>query len=479
MDAYYNHLQGYQYNHASFYDGNSNDCWDQDFTVKSTSVNRSAAMSRSPSASAMSRYLREEERPLIDAKHWDRYSTMRPPQGLEVSTTPYLESALHTYAIPQRVSSPSQSGPSSSYTSSGWSDRQETPAWSPGPSGSTVSPQIAYAEHIAYGFGGHFSPEESKASLNSGPCVTLGEVQGYPDQQPEKITFDDDSFHYYASYNSVPEAQEGYQPMQANEEHPITVPSNGVPSTRGDQRHAETPHLRKRRPQATRSITSPHLASKVTKRPAHPKRAASSRSSMHVENPNINSGRSAANTAFPCPFAIYSCTSTFGSKNEWKRHVNTQHIRLGYWRCDQCEHDNERAKPNDFNRKDLFIQHVRRMHPIVEKSPPTKANKKANQSSRSSRGDPEEQELAKIASRCFKQIRNAPEETGCLFCEQEFNGEGTWEERLEHIGKHFEKGKGDHKAADLRTWKKDARLEEWLAQERIIVEAGKNGWTLA
>lgn len=37
-------------------------------------------------------------------------------------------------------------------------------------------------------------------------------------------------------------------------------------------------------------------------------------------------------------------------------------MRLGFWRCDQCP--DVHCKPNDFNRKDLFIQHVRRMHPV-------------------------------------------------------------------------------------------------------------------
>ncbi|KAK1918458.1 hypothetical protein P3342_001376 [Pyrenophora teres f. teres] len=39
---------------------------------------------------------------------------------------------------------------------------------------------------------------------------------------------------------------------------------------------------------------------------------------------------------FPCPLAAYGCTSNFPSKNEWKRHVSTQHIKLTYWRCDLC-----------------------------------------------------------------------------------------------------------------------------------------------
>ncbi|KAL8902544.1 MAG: hypothetical protein Q9207_004600, partial [Kuettlingeria erythrocarpa] len=37
---------------------------------------------------------------------------------------------------------------------------------------------------------------------------------------------------------------------------------------------------------------------------------------------------------FTCSFRRYGCKSRFGSKNEWKRHVSSQHLCPGIYRCD-------------------------------------------------------------------------------------------------------------------------------------------------
>ncbi|EME39743.1 hypothetical protein DOTSEDRAFT_94778, partial [Dothistroma septosporum NZE10] len=135
--------------------------------------------------------------------------------------------------------------------------------------------------------------------------------------------------------------------------------------------------------------------------------------------------------SFPCPLTIYGCTSTFGSKNEWKRHVNTQHMRLGFWRCDLCP--NGERKPNDFNRKDLFIQHVRRMHPAAaSRTEATSSLPKAGKDNESM------QALQDAANRCYKALRHPPQQSCCLFCDQQFTGNGSWDDRMEHVGRHLE-----------------------------------------
>ncbi|OBW66215.1 MAG: Hemerythrin HHE cation binding domain protein [Aureobasidium pullulans] len=78
-----------------------------------------------------------------------------------------------------------------------------------------------------------------------------------------------------------------------------------------------------------------------------------------------------ATTAYPCPFLPYGCPATFSSKNEWKRHLNTQHLSLSTYRCDLCiprpssPSSSSPTQSNDFNRKDLFIQHLRRHKDII------------------------------------------------------------------------------------------------------------------
>lgn len=190
------------------------------------------------------------------------------------------------------------------------------------------------------------------------------------------------------------------------------------------------------------------------------------RSNKRQQSGQTKSARTHTNRAFPCPFAPYGCPATFGSKNEWKRHINTQHMRLGYWRCDLCD----QVRPNDFNRKDLFIQHMRRMH--------SADNKNKSESKPAAKNDPEEQALAAAANRCWRHIHSPPEQSSCVFCEVKFNGVGTWDERLEHIGRHMELIVKEGEVVDTQRFEKDLALEEWLAREEIIVE-GKDGYTLA
>jgi hypothetical protein len=176
---------------------------------------------------------------------------------------------------------------------------------------------------------------------------------------------------------------------------------------------------------------------------------------------------------FPCPLAAYSCQATFASKNEWKRHVSTQHIKLGFWRCDLCKptmdpNDVGAYYYNDFNRKDLFTQHLRRMHA----APPTS-------SSRTSKQYPvNDDNITEHQTRCYTQLRDAPQQSTCLFCDRTFSGPASWDERMEHVGRHLEKyRKGGIDVSDVAAWNGDETLEQYLIDEGLIVQA-KNGWKI-
>ena len=179
---------------------------------------------------------------------------------------------------------------------------------------------------------------------------------------------------------------------------------------------------------------------------------------------------------FDCTFSFYGCRATFASKNEWKRHVGSQHLRLGIWRCDMgacvppppsspgsCAEAEEREPIyNEFNRKDLFIQHLRRMH-----SPgPDASDQKEDEFNAS---------LERASRRCLMDIRQPPPRSICGYCSSEgsrttvFEGPGAWEARMEHVGRHLENGHGQ-----LTTWREDIGLRDWLAQERLI-ERGEGG----
>ena len=197
---------------------------------------------------------------------------------------------------------------------------------------------------------------------------------------------------------------------------------------------------------------------------------------------------------FTCTFRLYGCTSTFGSKNEWKRHVSSQHLRLGIWRCDigAClpqqllpraspERTTRKAKQatdetaseeltyNDFNRKDLFTQHLRRMHAPSQLC--TSAEKEEFNAS-----------LDIASKRCLKNTREPPPYSVCGYCTHDatgrqsvFQGPGAWEARMEHVGRHLESGYGD---MGSQTWKEDEALRNWMADEGLIEQIADRSWRL-
>ncbi|KAL9577045.1 MAG: hypothetical protein Q9212_006628, partial [Teloschistes hypoglaucus] len=177
---------------------------------------------------------------------------------------------------------------------------------------------------------------------------------------------------------------------------------------------------------------------------------------------------------FICSFSRYGCTSRFGSKNEWKRHVSSQHLCPEIWRCDlgacvprpnprsrqngnnnnpQTHREHMAAGHNEFNRKDLFMSHLRRMHKPHNSA--SRAEKTRFDSS-----------LESIGQRCCIPLRATPPRTICGYCVAAahtpssssssdplllhqgqmrkdnvvvFDGSGTWDERMEHVGRHLEK----------------------------------------
>ncbi|KAB8265417.1 hypothetical protein BDV32DRAFT_51824 [Aspergillus pseudonomiae] len=173
---------------------------------------------------------------------------------------------------------------------------------------------------------------------------------------------------------------------------------------------------------------------------------------------------------FICTFSRYGCTSSFASKNEWKRHVTSQHVQLGFYRCDvgQCNINNaSRARPmsctNDFNRKDLFTQHHRRMH-----APWAKSNQATEEEKQQFDAD-----LEAVRIRCWHEQRRAPPRSACGFCGEEFAGFQSWNLRMEHVGRHYEQGD-----VALDSEKEDIALRDWAIQEGILSWGGGR-WKLA
>lgn len=181
-----------------------------------------------------------------------------------------------------------------------------------------------------------------------------------------------------------------------------------------------------------------------------------------------------SNRLFVCSFSHYGCPSTFVSKNEWKRHVASQHVQLGFYRCDvgRCNLNNlsrddnlvsedgascdEVRLVNDFNRKDLFTQHQRRMH-----APWVMRNRKQPVSEEERHEF--ELTLDAVRARCWHEQRTAPLRSQCGFCGREFSGLRSWNERMEHVGRHYEKCD-----VPLTAEVEDSALRQWAVESGVV-----------
>jgi hypothetical protein len=76
-----------------------------------------------------------------------------------------------------------------------------------------------------------------------------------------------------------------------------------------------------------------------------------------------------------------------------------------------------------------------------------------------------EQHLPEIWKRCYRVRREAPTSSTCGYCGQKFQGPGSWDERMEHVGHHYENAREPVNPSD---WKEDKELIDWLLREGLI-----------
>lgn len=183
--------------------------------------------------------------------------------------------------------------------------------------------------------------------------------------------------------------------------------------------------------------------------------------------------------AFVCVFAFAGCTSTFTSKNEWKRHVSSQHLNLNSWVCDlgNCGKGGKRndagassIRGSEFNRKDLFTQHLRRMHAPFDVKRKNKKN-------------PEwEDEVRALQASCMRVKRLPPRKLACPVqtCDGGmFEGHNCWDERMEHVGKHLEKAALASETAKFEVRQEDDELlVDWALTEHIVERTAGGGFRL-
>jgi sal-like protein len=133
---------------------------------------------------------------------------------------------------------------------------------------------------------------------------------------------------------------------------------------------------------------------------------------------------------YGCTFA--ACPKRFGSKNDWKRHENSQHFQLEVWKCDEKptdRHDGQCGKV--CHRRETFKHHLQKDHKIVEAK-----------------------RLDDKIERC-RIGRNCETRFWCGFCQKivEIKQEGisAWSERFNHIDDHFSGRNAPKK--EIKEWK--------------------------
>ncbi|KAG7288623.1 hypothetical protein NEMBOFW57_004977 [Staphylotrichum longicolle] len=177
---------------------------------------------------------------------------------------------------------------------------------------------------------------------------------------------------------------------------------------------------------------------------------------------------------FNCVFDFAGCDTTFAKKNEWKRHVMTQHLLLNYWLCTEgaCADAHPDATTTTaaanpppagaiFNRKDLFTQHLKRMHApkqvkdivrvanTTNNSPTGTGGKKPTAKSSSGMKPPPSQAQADWEAR-IRHLQDTAIHPRCALPDlmrcpvpgcsaSAFRGPDAWDQRMEHVAKHMER----------------------------------------
>lgn len=210
---------------------------------------------------------------------------------------------------------------------------------------------------------------------------------------------------------------------------------------------------------------------------------------------------------FHCVFHWAGCESTFASKNEWKRHVMSQHILLQYWVCqvEMCSKVINRVNgaggsntaadsannggsgftlPNGaiFNRKDLFTQHLRRMHtPPHVKKLLKQAKQGAKTPNHASITDWENR-LKDLQQDGLKPRCRLPDYMVCPAqgCGIDFHGNNAWDDRMEHVARHLEAASAGREPPVIFGGKTDTTLTNWATRPEVGIakRVGSNTWHL-
>lgn len=131
---------------------------------------------------------------------------------------------------------------------------------------------------------------------------------------------------------------------------------------------------------------------------------------------------------FACTFR--GCGKSFGSKNDWKRHENSQHFQLELWKCAVIAPKSTTLCGKLSFRRESHITHLKNAHNITDKADISEWTNGAHIGRNNFK--------TFWCGFCTKKVQGV-EVKGCVV-RLEKRGLDGWDERFDHLGNHFEGG---------------------------------------
>ncbi|KAL8993682.1 MAG: hypothetical protein Q9169_006159, partial [Polycauliona sp. 2 TL-2023] len=180
-----------------------------------------------------------------------------------------------------------------------------------------------------------FNHDEALGSSISGSVITS------PNAEDENVAVngDDDNGSDYAPHGRSRRATRNKRPtVNSRPQAPGSPCTRRLASTKSKAHQLTQPAKISKRPSPTTKTSLPHRIppSSQIRSPAHTVRCTYPHCTQTFPSASALSKHvlSIHTRPFTCSFARYGCKSTFGAKNEWKRHVSSIHLSLGIYRCD-------------------------------------------------------------------------------------------------------------------------------------------------
>ncbi|OHE91189.1 hypothetical protein CORC01_13500 [Colletotrichum orchidophilum] len=160
-------------------------------------------------------------------------------------------------------------------------------------------------------------------------------------------------------------------------------------------------------------------------------------SNLEGSTPTANSSADSQHQCSSCAKVFnrkceLNCKKKFGSKNDWKRHENSQHFQLEVWKCHEkrSEDDSENCG-KVCHRRETFRSHLKNEHKMDNMS-----------------------NIEQTLEKC-RVGRNGEPKFWCGFCgeivEITRKGANAWAERFDHIDNHYA-GRGGLTKKDHSEW---------------------------